>query len=90
MSEPQRVIMNEEMAEVQSSLDAALDHFGKTALRIKDERDQAIHVIDTVIANLAFYLKRFPISEGNQEGGELASAVAQLLDYTRDQRSRLA
>lgn len=82
-------ISDEEMASADKALATAIDNFGKSALRVRDERDHAIRVIDTLIANMAMQLRTLPLSEGNQEAGAFATHAAHWLDYARDERSRL-
>lgn len=89
MAGEQRVISDAEMAAAQRSLEERLDAFGASALRIRDERDQAIYLIDTLIENMRQGTLKLPVSEGNVEAGAFATSIAQLLDYARDQRSRL-
>lgn len=80
----------DEFVEAQASLKTKMEIVIYLASRIRDERDQAIYVIDTIIANMKDRLDRLVISEGNDEAGKaLAIEIAHWLDYARDQRSRL-
>lgn len=81
------MISDDEIAAAQSSLDEAMDRLGNTALKIKAERDQAIYVLDTLIANMREWSK-LPVSEGNSEAGAFATMLAHGLDYAREQRRR--